>query len=393
MHNPDIIPHILKYMGGKRDILNDINSAIEEMQITADTFCDLFAGTAIVAFAFSDKYHIISNDIQQYSSIFAETYLADYSACNDVSTLIDEICKEAIEIVDEVNRRYPKYLFEYRDELSFAEMERMENYQMALIHEEFDDGFSFFKKSYSGTYWSYEQCKWIDAIRCVAEHRSNTILYPVIISALIYAMSYSTQSTGHFAQYRTLTQKNYKSVLMYRLKSVPDLFRKKLNELLSKIPPCVHRHRTCTLDYVDCIETLPEGTLVYADPPYSAVHYSRFYHALETLVKYDNPKVAYKGRYREDRYQSPFDQNSNVRSAFHRLFKSIDEKKCHLLLSYSDNAILSQEQVLAIADQCLGDRYITTIRSRDYTHMKMGRNDDYKMDVHELLISFKRKSL
>lgn len=391
MHNPDKIPHILKYMGGKREILNDINSAIKEMQITANTFCDLFAGTAIVAFAFSDKYNIVSNDIQQYSSIFAETYLSNYSAYNNVTTIIDEICKEAIEIVKEVDQRYPQYVFDYKEEISFTEMEKMENYQMALIHEEFDDGFSFFKKSYSGTYWSYEQCKWIDAIRCVAERRSNTILFPVILSALIYAMSYSTQSTGHFAQYRTLTQKNYKSILMYRLKSVPDLFRKKLNELLSKITPCVHEHRTCTLDYVDCIETLPEGTLVYADPPYSTVHYSRFYHALETLVKYDNPKVAYKGRYREDRYQSPFDQNSNVCSAFHRLFRSIDEKKCHLLLSYSDNAMLSQEQVLAIADECLSDRYIINVRSRDYTHMKMGRNDDYKMDVHELLISFKRK--
>lgn len=391
MHNPDTIPHILKYMGGKREILEDINNSILEMGVQTNDFCDLFAGTAIVALAFSDKYNIVSNDIQHYSSVFAETYMTDYSMYNNISALVEEIYNEVSKIVNDVDCRYPQYTFEYKDEMSFAEMQKIENDQMALINLEFNDGFSFFKKSYSGTYWSYEQCKWIDAIRCAAEDRSNTNLYPAILSALIYAMSYTSQSTGHFAQYRTLSAKNYKSVLLYRLKSVPDLFRKKLTELLSSIKPCRFKHRTSTLDYVDCIETLPEGCLIYADPPYSAVHYSRFYHVLETLVKYDNPKLEYKGRYRDDRHQSPFDQNSNVRTAFQRLFNAVDDKKCHLLLSYSDNAMLTQDEVLSIAKLCLEDRYTIKVYSRDYTHMKMGRNDDYKMDVHELLISFKRK--
>lgn len=73
MHNPDKIPHILKYMGGKREIYIDI--ALANMEVATDTFCDLFAGTSIVAYAFSDRYNIISNDIQQYSSIFSQTYL------------------------------------------------------------------------------------------------------------------------------------------------------------------------------------------------------------------------------------------------------------------------------------------------------------------------------
>lgn len=391
MHNPDKIPHILKYMGGKRELLTDINLAIKKMGVHADTLCDLFAGTAIVAYAFSDTYHIVSNDIQHYSSIFAETYMMDYSGYHDIPSLVEEIYNEAEALVIEVDKHYPDYKFVYKEELSFQEMEKMENEQMSLINHEFDDGFSFFKKSYSGTYWSYSQCKWIDAIRCVAEHRSNTDLYSAILSSLIYAMSYCAQSTGHFAQYRTLTPKNYKSVLLYRLKSVPDLFRKKLTELMTTIPSCRFEHRTSILDYVDCIETLPEGTLVYADPPYSAVHYSRFYHVLETLVKYDNPKLEYKGRYRDDRYQSPFDQSGNVRTAFKRLFKAIDEKKCHLLLSYSDNAMLTQDELLAIAQDCLQNRYKIVVHSKAYTHMKMGRSDEYKMEVHELLISFKRK--
>lgn len=384
------IPHILKYMGGKKEMLNDIGKAIERMHISTHTLCDLFAGTSIVAFAFSDEYNIISNDIQQYSSIFAQTYFSDYSRIPNIHTVLKEVCDETSALVGHIDEIYPLYKFEYSDEMSYLEMAKIEDEQLALIHQPFKDGFSLFRKCYSGTYWSYEQCKWIDAIRCVAESRSNNVEYPAILSALIYAMSYSTQSTGHFAQYRTLCVKNYKSILLYRLKSIPDLFSKKLSELMEVIPTSLNNHRISTLDYLDCIATLPEGSLVYADPPYSAVHYSRFYHVLETLVKYDNPHLEYKGRYRDDRYQSPFDQNSNVRSAFKNLFMAIDCQKCHLLLSYSDNAMLTQNEVLDIAKQCFDDRYEVAVYSRDYTHMKMGRSDEYKMSVHELLIAFKR---
>ena len=61
--------------------------------------------------------------------------------------------------------------------------------------------------------------------------------------------------------------------------------------------------------------------LIYADPPYSSVHYSRFYHAIESLVKYDYDIPTFKGRYRSDRHQSPFCQKQNVKGAFELLFR------------------------------------------------------------------------
>ena len=154
--------------------------------------------------------------------------------------------------------------------------------------------------------------------------------------------------------------------------------------------PLNHSFRISSLDYIDCIATLHPGTIVYADPPYSSVHYSRFYHVLETLVRYDHPKLEYKGRYRDGRYQSPFDQKSCVGDAFMRLFTAIKDKECHLLLSYSDNALLPEKQLQEIAEKCLGSNYSVTRYSRDYHHMKMGRADESHLDVHELLIAYKR---
>ena len=50
--------------------------------------------------------------------------------------------------------------------------------------------------------------------------------------------------------------------------------------------------------------------LVYADPPYTDMQYSRYYHLLNVAAKYEYPKLTItkngytKGLYTEGRYQS-----------------------------------------------------------------------------------------
>lgn len=394
MIRQDQIPHILKYMGGKREMLDAIGDAVHFIDDgTIRTFCDLFSGTAIVSYAFSDSYDIISNDIQQYSSVFAQTYASDFSVYGDPKVRVEMIVAECKAVAEEKSRQNGNMLFHYEEGMNFSEMDSIEKAQAKLIERDFHAGFSLFQKCYSGTYWSYEQCLWIDSIRAVAERHAGDDLFYAIMAALIFAMSYCTQSTGHFAQFRTLTPENFKSILMYRMREVPVFFKKKLQELLTTLNhPPLHHMRTSSLDYVDCIDTLPPDTLIYADPPYSAVHYSRFYHTLETLVRYDNPRLAYRGRYREDRFQSPFDQKRNVVYAFEALFSAVKRQKCHLLLSYSDNAMLSEDQIDEIADRCLGRDYVKGRSSQEYQHMTMGRNDISSMPVHELLLSYTKKN-
>ena len=98
MINAENIPHILKYMGGKREILNDIHQAINLMDVGCDTFCDLFAGTAIVAYAMSDEYNLVVNDIQQYSEILARCYMNDYNTIADIDTTI-------VTIINKINQQ------------------------------------------------------------------------------------------------------------------------------------------------------------------------------------------------------------------------------------------------------------------------------------------------
>lgn len=378
-------------MGSKREILSYIDKAVEELQVNSSCFCDLFSGTAVVSAAFLDRYDVISNDIQQYSSVFANTYSSNIAENVDEG-FCEIVARKAECLVNEFYNKFPQYQFDYSNIRDYEDLTDIEKRQQRLIEENFDLGFSLFAKNYSGTYWSYEQCVWIDSIRAVAEDYKDSDGYYAILSALIFAMSYTTQSTGHFAQYREVTRQNVEDILLYRKKDILSIFVKKLNELLLLLNTTPNHSMTVTtLDYLDCLRIVPEESIIYADPPYSAVHYSRFYHVIETLVRYDHPHLEYKGRYRDDRYQSPFDKRKEVINAFELLFKAVDERKSHLILSYSDNGLVKYNDLLEIGERMVGNRYDISLKEKNYTHSKMGRSDENRLDVNELLFSFRRR--
>ncbi len=385
------IPHFIKYMGSKREILDYIHDAVEQLEVNSEWICDLFAGTSIVGSSFKNKKNVHINDIQEYSSVLAHTYFPNIIEGHSPVSLAS-IENRVMELIAEFDRQYPEVNFDYSCIQDLYHLKDIECQQQKFINNDFEIGFSLFTKCYSGTYWSSNQCKWIDSIRAVAEEYVNTPDYYAIISSLMFAMSYASQSTGHFAQYREITQSNMHDILIYRNKDIWGLFAKKYEEISGVIYTATDlEHKITTLDYVDCLRIIEEGSIVYADPPYTNVHYSRFYHALETLVKYDHPVIKHKGRYRDDRHQSPFDKRTEVRNAFRLLFRGVKDKNSHLILSYSDNGMIALPEILEIGSVIFGTDYEVDVKSKEYIHMKMGRSDEYQMDVNELLISFKRR--
>jgi len=390
MVDPQKLPHLLKYMGSKRELLEFINHAINQLQTDSNWFCDLFSGTSTVGCSLRDEYNIHINDIQYYTSIFANTYLKNGDD-NKNKIDFDLIREQVFHFKDEFISKYVELEFNY-NELDYEAFKKLEEAQQGLINKEFKIGFHLFAKYYSGTYWSYEQCVWIDAIRAVAEKYKTKSDYYLILSSLIFAMSYSSQSTGHFAQYRDITKSNMNDILQYRTRSIWTLFEKKYKELsnFQQSNILANDYRITSLDYLDCLRLIDENTIVYADPPYSSVHYSRFYHAVETIVKYDYPNIKHKGRYREDRHQSPFGKKTEVKKAFKDLFDRIKDRKSHLILSYSNNGMITEKEITDIADKSFGNEYKSFIFSKKYLHSKMGRADEKFMEVDELIIAYKR---
>ena len=380
------IPHIIKYMGSKRDLLVYIIEEINKIY-KGEVICDLFAGTSILSGAIGHNAIMHSNDIQEYSAILARTYLNNYNFEEHIG-IVEKVIAIAQDHVDYIHNEFPELTFYFDETLSLNEFNAIEQQQQDLIYYDFESiEYHLFIKNYSGTYWSFEQCLWIDGLRKAAQKYIDKPIYFPIISSLMYAMAYNAQSTGHYAQYRDANNiASMNDIIRYRNKEILPFFKRKLKELINFNNKNNYNHKVTVLDYRDCLDINSPGTIIYADPPYAFVHYSRFYHALETLVKYDYPKVSYKGRYRNDRHQSPFCKRSEVVNAFEIMFYKIKEKNSKLVLSYSNTGMISLEKILELANNIFGKDYKIYSRAIDYTHSTMGRSNDKFREVKEFLI-------
>lgn len=380
-------------MGSKSKLLDFIIDGINSVPLVNNTILDLFAGSAALSGAIGNQCNFISNDIQIYSSILAQTYLLSLRGERDLS--VDNIVNLAEDIVRK--NQCIDWMVDYSKEMDLEQFNELENRQQSLIYENFDYKYHLFAKNYSGTWWSYEQCLWIDALREVAEKYKSNNMYPFILSALMYAMAYSSQGTGHYAQYRDAkTIKSMKDIFIYRRKSLINIFKRKLKELVEyarEKPESSFVNDYWNLDFEDALDNFTGGT-VYADPPYCFVHYSRFYHALETLVLYDYPEIQkisgemVKGRYRKERHQSPFSIKSQVENAFEKMFKEVKRTESNLILSYSNTGMIELDHLADIATSFWDSNDIEIVTT-NYQHMTLGRQGKRFRDVIECIFILK----
>ncbi|WP_338352893.1 DNA adenine methylase [Thalassolituus oleivorans] len=394
---PRVYPQLIKYMGSKAKIINFVSDSIQSIY-DGGVICDLFSGAASLSGALGASYPILTNDIQHYSSLIASVYLKP----------VREIDTEALIQDSVVNYKTAKsridFDIDYEGFTSLEEFNEIEVRNRTLIDQNFRHHYHLFVKNYSGTWWSGEQCLWIDAIKQAIDKRVKSgeygqAEYALTMSTLLHAMAYSSQGTGHYAQYRDAkTESSMLDINIYRQKKLQDLFVRKLDQMIiwSKENVIDLNHSLTTLDYTDCLKKLNGGT-VYADPPYAFVHYSRFYHAMETLCLYDYPDLQIKGgsivkgRYREERHQSPFCIRTQVNGAFEDLFSGVKKAGANLALSYSDTAMISLETLLDISKKTLKSNYEVWVEDLDHQHMTMGRQNDRSRDVKELMLLARRK--
>lgn len=385
-------PHFIKYMGSKSKIMPFVLEGVNEVY-DEGALCDLFAGSASLAGAVRQQVAVHSNDIQAYSGVLAEAYLESYKY--EGMPTAEDVVAAAAQIVMRNASDLGMYI-DYRKIDSINKFNEAERKQQRLIDRRFDWEWHFFVKTYSGTWWSAQQCLWIDALREVAETYKGQTCYSLILSSLMYAMAYTSQGTGHYAQYRDAnTDSGMNDINIYRKRDLETYFIRKYNDVYSTLSTdiTVQPHRITSLDFKDCLAQFDGGT-VYADPPYCFVHYSRFYHALETLVLYDNPPVQQmkgthvKGRYRESRHQSPFCIKSQVKQAFLDMFDGVNQSKSNLALSYSNTGMITIEEVHLLAKKVFNGKKIEVLLT-DHTHMTLGRREDRSREVTECLILIK----
>ena len=288
----------IKYSGNKSRLLQAIYHLVEQVVSPGGRILDLMAGTHCVGYALKQQYQIYANDIQEYSSIIGKAFIENggYSISRD-----------------------------------FAEKELVMN----IIQNQKTKSFDLFQTTYPNTYFTTSQCIEIDNIRAAIE-KVPTPQKELYLTMLMSAMSYASNTTGHFAEYLNKQPSNPRSI--------EELFFQKCENLT--VAPNCYQNVVFNRDYKEflgseqeLVETVEKSNLVYLDPPYSAAQYSRFYHILETLVKYDYPSVEFKGRYRKERHFSNFCRKSKAQKELDQALRRLKELNRHfVLLSYVDSS-------------------------------------------------------
>lgn len=296
----------IRYMGNKNKLLDFIIPEIIKNSSKDDVICELMAGTNCVSYALKDKRKLYTNDIQYYSYIISKALIK-----NNSKVISSESAVKDLE----------------------------ENYKKN--HESHE--YNFFEKNYSDTYFSANQCVEIDSIRYAINYINDIDIKSLYLVALMNAMCVCEATSGHFAQY---LPSNHPRLEKIKNKSIWDEFLKKCNDF-TKIVFSKFDNKCFNLNYEKLIE-LPEFddvNLVYIDPPYTGEQYSRFYHVLETICKYDNPELEFKGLYRTDRFTSPFSLRTKAFDEFDKLFSILASKDKKIVLSYSTKGLIKEYEM------------------------------------------------
>ncbi|NOT83540.1 MAG: DNA methyltransferase [Methylococcaceae bacterium] len=392
----------IHYLGSKLRLLEFIKNVADEADPNRGAICDLFAGSGAVSQYLSKDRRVVSVDIQKYSQIICNALLnpcsdknilkyGDYSRASTIKNSLEKSLKSIIDYEIEVIKNgavgdlEPVCDFLENGSLYGAIVDfpaqGAEGLKVALS--ETINNLKYFEsvtllatRYFGGIYYSYKQAVNIDVILYEIE-QAPMELRNTLMAALLSTASDLVNTVGkQFAQPIRPRNKSGepKAKLIQQLNKdrelcVFDTFESWLHKYIG-VNNSTHAHEVLCMDYNVALDLLPEDvSIVYADPPYTRDHYSRFYHGLETICRNDFPEISKtniggtirlsRGLYRDNRHQSAFCIKSQAPDAFSNLFKKVAQKGKTLMLSYSpyekdNNAhprVMQLDDLLSLAKQ------------------------------------------
>lgn len=426
----------LNYLGSKFRLLSFIEDNVCKVTRKGAGVCDLFAGSGCVSYRLSQSFPVIACDIQHYSKVIAnallrknngierkaKAFLRSASHTPLQAELLD-VFKPLIDFEERAIANKDSTALTNVIEHGSVEVYNLEHPDSPLAgllqkvggdlrRHGLDNEKSLLSRYYGGVYFSYRQAVQMDAILECVFNQTVEGERDVYLAALLSAASDVVDTVGkHFAQpIRARDSRgNIKSVVCSKaLKDKTVDITSAYSEWLGKyalLPRMENDSTAIQGESLDCLRELPDQIkTIYADPPYTREHYSRFYHVLETISLRDSPGVSTvtihgethvsNGIYRAKRYQSPFCIRSRAPMAFDRMFELAAAKGRNILLSYSpyDQTKQSHPRVVTI-DQLVGiaEKYykkVDIVSAGSFRHNKLNsiQNRLEASDEAELLI-------
>ncbi|MGL4863793.1 MAG: Dam family site-specific DNA-(adenine-N6)-methyltransferase [Cetobacterium sp.] len=357
----------MRFIGSKVQLLEEIENFIKEnIKIRKNmVFCDLFSGSTAVAKYFKRDFKIISNDIMNFSYILQKSTIK----LNQVPDFI----------------KLKKYLnVETLSEI----LEYFENTEILKLLEKFkiEESELFIYKNYTPNensvrmYLSSKNGKRIDVIRITLNKlfEENIIKeeeFTYLLACLIEAVPYISNISGVYGAYLKHWDKRALNSFKFIQLDVED--NNKKNECYNK-----NAHE---------LITEIQGDILYLDPPYNNRQYLPNYHLLETISKYDSPKIKGITGVRDYKNEiSKFCRKKEAREALEQIIK--EAKFNYIIMSYSTDGILKIEEIKEIFEK-YGKK--NTFKMADpiaYRKYK-SKQEHKKQELHELLFFIEKENI
>lgn len=425
----------LNYLGSKLRLLDFIEDKVMDVTPNGAGVCDLFAGSGCVSRRLSRLFPMVTCDIQGYSKVIGNALLKKFDVTNAV--IEDFFCSINNELSTKLREAFAPLVsleqnaIETRNlevltcilEHGSVEVFNIEQQESCLSEHlivvgnnlkksGLNDVHSLISRYYGGVYFSYKQAVDIDILLDGIHRFVSAENRDMFLAALLSTASDIVDTVGkHFAQpIKARNSKGDIKITVYN-KAVKDKTTEVMTlyrEWLGKYKDLVkndYRHVTLQGDFEQCLKSLSDDVrTVYADPPYTRDHYSRYYHVLETLTLRDSPRISTvtvhgsthvsNGIYREDRHQSPFCIKSKAPAAFRKMFELTATSGRCLLLSYSPYdetkkthpRVVTMQQLMSFAQEYFDN--VEVFSAGSFKHNKLNSTEHFldASDEAELLI-------
>lgn len=307
----------IKYTGSKLKLLPHILEIIKLLENVTKVL-DGFSGSTRVSQAFAKSgFNTISNDISDWSEVFATCFLLAYKSDKYYTELI-----EHLNSMKGIDGWFSEY-YGGNEEDTKKPFQLKNTRKLDAIRNE------------------------IDRLDLSFEDKS------VLLTSLIFALDKVDNTLGHYAAY------------------LSGWSKRSYNNMILRLPTRCGNNQKHQVIRDDIFNTIKNSSydLVYFDPPYgsnnekmppSRVRYAAYYHLWTTIIRNDKPAVFGKAFRREDSRDElsgsvfeEFRKNDSgefiAMDALRKLIIQTDTR--YLLLSYSSGGRATREQLLDILSE------------------------------------------
>ncbi|MEX2244426.1 MAG: hypothetical protein WD716_11340 [Fimbriimonadaceae bacterium] len=413
-----------QYMGSKRSLMPFIIESLSPSMSSDSVVLDVMCGSGAASAAFARQWRTYASDAQAFcctlaviqGSGFRRVVASELLAQIEegyryhVSLLTDRIRKmieaeDAVLHLDALTQgasELERFNVDFSNFMKDSELSVLESSSNREKYRTKPRSvpYCLFLNYFAGIFFGVRQAIEVDSLRYAIDIIEDPRLRELAMGALIASVSsVATSYASHFAQPIRVTDRNSTTIIEKRTRSVFHEFSVRLASLAAE-SESASAHPVTTLDgpwekALNCFSELEASSdrYVYLDAPYTREEYARYYHVLETLVRYDYPSFSGKGRVPSrdsgERFRSPFFTRSKPRlnNYFIDLIETILTSGATCAWSYT---LSGSADVCAVI--CGLEKRISALSTEVYRteHKHQGQSGHESKAVTELLTVFKR---